>query len=75
MQRKVMRRQDGTLDRREQEAPPDRFAPLSQDEEARLFAALPSAHCPRQGHCFSPRCPGRSQRSSAQQPSRPVCTA
>jgi len=36
-----MRRQEGTLDRRQQEAPPDRFAPLSQEEEARLFAALP----------------------------------
>jgi integrase len=42
MPRKVIRRQDGTLSRREPEAPPDRFAPLSQDEEARLFAVLPS---------------------------------
>jgi integrase len=42
MPRKVIRRQDGTLSRREYEAPPDRFAPLSQDEEARLFAVLPS---------------------------------
>src|SRR5262245_15385537 len=41
MQRKVIRRQDGTLDRRQQEAHPDCFAPLSQDKEARLFAALP----------------------------------
>jgi integrase len=41
MPRKVMRRQDGTLDRRQQEAPSDCFAPLSQDEEARLCAALP----------------------------------
>jgi integrase len=41
MQRKEMRRQDGTLDRRQQEAPPNHFAPLSQDEEARLCTALP----------------------------------
>jgi integrase len=38
----VLRRQDGTLYRREQEALPDRCAPFLQDEEARLCAALPS---------------------------------
>jgi integrase len=36
-----MRQQDRTLYRRQQEAPTDCFAPLSQDEEARLCAALP----------------------------------
>jgi integrase len=42
MPRKVMRQQDGTRYRRQQEAPTDCFAPLSQDEEARLCATLPS---------------------------------
>ena len=41
MQREAMRRQDGTLDRRQQETPSACLTPLTQDEEARLCAALP----------------------------------
>ena len=41
MSRKAMRRQDGTLDRRQQETPSACLTPLTQDEEARLCAALP----------------------------------